>query len=106
MVSMSLSATREMSTTIGFEDFGDWASQASGNSADEDFCGDTRNDILNRDLDDVEYKDDDECQVVAGSIHDPYTGAKFDFERGPGDKSYRVQIDHMFALGAAMRTRC
>ena len=83
-------------------DFGDWASQASGNSADEDFCGDTRNDILNRDLDDVEYKDDDECQVVAGSIHDPYTGAKFDFERGPGT-SYRVQIDHMFALGAAMR---
>lgn len=79
--------------------FGDWASQASGGSADEDFCGDTRNDILNRDLDDVEYKDDDECQVVSGTIQDPYTGAEFEFERGP-DTSYRVQIEHIFATKA------
>ena len=79
--------------------FGDWASQASGNSADEDFCGDTRNDILNRDLSDVEYKDDDDCLVVSGKIHDPYTGAKFDFERGVGT-STRVQIEHIFALKA------
>lgn len=79
--------------------FGDWASQASGNSADEDFCGDTRNDILNRDLSDVEYKDDDDCLVASGKIHDPYTGAKFDFERGVGTSS-RVQIEHIFALKA------
>src|SRR5699024_9729425 len=58
-----------------------------------------RNDILNRDLDDVEYKDDDECQVVSGTIQDPYTGAEFEFERGP-DTSYRVQIEHIFALKA------
>lgn len=83
------------------EQFGDWATQASGNSADDDFCGDTRNDILNRDLDDVKYSEDDECEVASGTIHDPYTGATFDFERGPGkDKSMRVQIDHMLALGA------
>lgn len=81
------------------DQFGDWATQASGNSADDDFCGDTRNDILNRDLDDVEYKDDDECQVVSGTIQDPYTGAEFEFERGP-DTSYRVQIEHIFALKA------
>ena len=81
------------------DQFGDWATQASGNSADDDFCGDTRNDILNRDLDDVKYSEDDECQVVSGTIQDPYTGAEFEFERGP-DTSYRVQIEHIFALKA------
>ena len=65
---------------------------------------DTRNDILRRDLIDVEIKPDTHgCVVLSGVLIDPYTGSTIDFHRGPGS-SLAVQIDHMVALADAWRT--
>lgn len=75
------------------EQFGGWAT--GEDSSDTEYCGDTRNDVLNRDLDDVKYVEDNDCQVASGVLtKDPYTGAKIDFTRGVGS-SMDVQIDHM-----------
>ncbi|MEZ0342154.1 hypothetical protein ACAG25_19495 [Mycobacterium sp. pV006] len=55
---------------------------------------DTRNDILRRDLVDVELKPGSNgCAVLAGTLHDPYSGKTVKFRRGP-DTSPEVQIDH------------
>ena len=43
------------------------------------------------------------CVVLAGTLHDPYTGATVAFTRGPGT-SERVQIDHVVALSDAWQT--
>jgi len=58
----------------------------------------TRNVILRRDLTDV--VENDECQVVSGTLHDPYTGKTIKFHRGVGT-SLAVQIDHVVALSDA-----
>lgn len=70
---------------------GSWGTAPSG-------C-DVRNYILVRDLEDVLF-DDDGCLVDAGTLHDPYTGTRIDFIRGPGT-SAEVQIDHVVALSDA-----
>lgn len=65
--------------------------------ADTDHNGcDTRNDVLVRDLTDTET---DGCQVLRGTLEDPYTGQQVAFERGPA--SGDVQIDHVVALADA-----
>lgn len=56
----------------------------------------TRNIILNRDLQDVVL--DDECKVVAGTLHDPYSGEIIYFTK---ENSSAVQIDHVVALSDA-----
>lgn len=62
---------------------------------------DTRNDILRRDLLDVEIKPGtDGCVVASGTLHDPYTGTVIAFLRGRGT-SQQVQIDHVVALSDA-----
>lgn len=62
---------------------------------------DTRNDILRRDLTDIEIKPDSNgCAVLSGTLHDPYSGATVAFRRGPGT-SAEVQIDHLVALSDA-----
>ena len=38
----------------------------------------TRNDILARDLEDVEFAPDG-CKVLSGTLHDPYTGKTIEF---------------------------
>ncbi|WP_438873688.1 HNH endonuclease family protein [Streptomyces alkaliterrae] len=54
----------------------------------------TRNDILQRDLDDVKLADDD-CTVESGTLtDDPYTGTTVEFTRGRS----KVDIDHVVAL--------
>ena len=59
---------------------------------------DTRNDILRRDLVDIETKPGtDGCVVLSGILNDPYTGTTVDFQRGRGTSS-EVQIDHIVAL--------
>lgn len=58
----------------------------------------TRDDILDRDLQDVTKKDD--CVVTSGKLWDPYTGQWIDFKRGKSTSS-AVQIDHVIALGNA-----
>lgn len=59
---------------------------------------DTRNDILGRDLLDVQVKPGTRgCKVLNGRLKDPYTGKVIAFTRGP-QSSPRVQIDHVVAL--------
>lgn len=53
--------------------------------------------ILARDLDNV--KNNDQCQVLSGTLNDPYTGQTINFQRGP--ESSKVQIDHVVALSDA-----
>jgi uncharacterized protein DUF1524 len=62
---------------------------------------DTRNDILKRDLTDETFKKGDEdCTVLSGVLHDPYSGKTIDFKRGQSS-SMAVQIDHVIALADA-----
>jgi uncharacterized protein DUF1524 len=59
---------------------------------------DTRNVILKRDL--INTVSNERCQVVSGSLSDPYTGDTIMFERGESSSS-EVQIDHVVALSDA-----
>lgn len=59
---------------------------------------DTRNIILNRDLENVIINES--CQVVSGILHDPYTGKIINFARG-SETSGAIQIDHVVALSDA-----
>ena len=62
---------------------------------------DTRNDVLNRDLTDVTYKEGTkDCVVLTGTLDDPYTASIISFQRGQ-DTSIAVQIDHVVALSDA-----
>ena len=63
----------------------------------------TRDDILQRDLKPFTFKAGDDCQVVKGTLHDPYTGKTIHFLRGV-KTSVAVQIDHVVALADAWRT--
>lgn len=74
--------------------------------ADVDRNGcDQRNDVLARDLVDVAMRVNvqtgaSSCVVVAGTLHDAYTGTAIAFERGQ-DTSTAVQIDHVVPLAWA-----
>jgi hypothetical protein len=72
--------------------------------ADVDRNGcDTRNDVLRRDLTAVVTKPGTNgCVVLAGTLHDPYTGRTIDFHRGE-TSSLAVQIDHRWPLVLAWR---
>lgn len=62
---------------------------------------DTRNDILQRDLVEVEFKPGSNgCVVLTGTLHDPYSGITVEFQRGRGTSS-QVHIDHVVALSDA-----
>lgn len=61
---------------------------------------DTRNRILQRDLE-TEILDVDNCTVLSGLLkRDPYTGKSIAFTRGPGTSS-AIQIEHIVALSDA-----
>ena len=60
---------------------------------------DTRDDILRRDLADLQVRPGT-CFAQRGILHDPYTGATIAFVRGP-DTSPAVQIDHVVSLSDA-----
>lgn len=70
------------------QQFGGWASNGCGSAT-------TRDTILERDMTDV--KKNAKCQVVSGTLADPYTGRTIRFTRGP-KTSAAVQIDHVVAL--------
>lgn len=59
---------------------------------------DTRNIILHRDL--INSEVDQNCNVINGILHDPYTAKTITFVRGSGT-STDVQIDHVVALSDA-----
>ncbi|MGP9760909.1 GmrSD restriction endonuclease domain-containing protein [Corynebacterium sp. AOP12-C2-36] len=83
-------------------DYGDpWSDKAEGVAMAGNGCK-TRDDILERDLTEVEKSDD--CQVEAGVLYDPYGTEEepynhyIQFERGQ-NTSGAVQIDHIVPLG-------
>ncbi len=57
----------------------------------------TRDDILARDMTQLDIRD---CKVYGGVLDDPYTGKTIRFLRGPSTSSL-VQIDHVVALSDA-----
>ncbi|MCR2828014.1 excalibur calcium-binding domain-containing protein [Microbacterium sp. zg.Y909] len=59
---------------------------------------DTRNDILARDLTDIEKSGP--CKVMSGILADPFTAQTIGFVRGQ-DTSAEVQIDHVVSLSDA-----
>jgi Protein of unknown function (DUF1524) len=73
--------------------------------ADVDRNGcDTRNDMLKRDLTNIEYKvKTRDCVVATGSLLDRYSGETINFVRG-NVTSMEVQIDHVIALSNAWQT--
>ena len=68
--------------------------------ADVDRNGcDTRDDVLNRDLDDKQWRPGTHgCVVVAGRLVDPYTGRLIVFAKADAEA---VQIDHVVSLSDA-----
>lgn len=71
---------------------------------DDDGNGcDVREDVLARDLTDVQYKNSRSCQVASGTLDDPYTGQTIQFVRGVKTSSV-VQIDHVVALENAWQS--
>jgi Protein of unknown function (DUF1524) len=69
---------------------------------DDNGCN-TRDDILQRDLNPFTLKSGSACRVSKGTLHDPYTGKTINFVRGVLT-STKVQIDHVVALADAWRT--
>jgi hypothetical protein len=69
---------------------------------------DTRNDLLQRDGEKLEFRSGSNCVVVAMTLADPYTGKEIDWAKADAAE---VQIDHVMALsydwqmGAAQWTR-
>jgi hypothetical protein len=85
------------------------ASEGSGDGYERDRFGtrwkdidrngcDQRNDVLDRDLDDVRKRGG--CVVMAGSLLDPYSGRTIGFSKADADE---VQIDHIYPLALAWR---
>jgi hypothetical protein len=65
---------------------------------------DQRNDVLARDLVDETFRaGTNNCIVLTGTLHDPYTGTTIAFQRGQ-TTSDDVQIDHVVALSNARQT--
>jgi hypothetical protein len=65
---------------------------------------DQRNDVLARDLVDETFRPGtNNCIVLTGTLHDPYTGRTIAFRRG-AETSDDVQIDHVVALSNAWQT--
>lgn len=63
----------------------------------------TRDHILARDMTNVVYKSSTDCDVMSGTLNDPYTGKVINFVRG-ANTSDLVQIDHVVALSDAWQT--
>ncbi len=92
----------EKTSLDGYErDCGDGAGCVFGpawSDVDRNGC-DQRNDVLHRDLTEVEVREGTRgCVVVAGVLDDPYTGATVRFEKATAAE---VPIDHVVPLAAA-----
>ncbi|RLV56153.1 HNH endonuclease [Aeromicrobium phragmitis] len=90
---------RAAKTGYSREQFGEAWTDAADVEFGRNGC-DTRNDILRRDLTDVEFGDDRGCRVLSGTLDDPFTGERIEFRRGERTSS-AVQIDHLVALSDA-----
>ncbi|KKD08634.1 lipoprotein [Streptomyces sp. WM6386] len=56
---------------------------------------DTRNDLLQRDGEDVRFRSGSDCVVVSMTLADPYTGKELDWVKS---RATAVQIDHVMPL--------
>lgn len=56
---------------------------------------DTRNDLLQRDGEDVRFRSGSDCVVVSLTLADPYTGKEIDWVKS---RATAVQIDHVMPL--------
>lgn len=76
------------------EEFGDGWADLDGNGCN------TREEVLRRDLREVRLAGT--CEVDAGVLIDPYSGAAIQFRRGPA--ADEVQVDHVVALANAWQS--
>lgn len=72
----------------------------SWEDVDNNGC-DTRNDILQRDLENITL--DGSCKVQTGTYADPYTATTINFDRSSGNGG-GIDIDHIVALSAGYKT--
>ena len=74
----------------------DWSDDTDAPDG-RDGC-DTRNDVLAAQLDDVVFSERSPgCDVVGGTLRDPYTDAVVDYATAGSD----IHVDHLFPLAAA-----
>lgn len=74
------------------QQFGDgWATMGTCNMRDK---------ILARDLMNVTFRSETDCDVMTGTLNDPYTGKVIQYTRGATTSS-AVQIDHVVAISDA-----
>lgn len=71
-----------------------WMDSADGVPLARNGC-DTRNDLLQRDGQDVRFRSGSDCVVVAMTLDDPYTGTTIEFRKQDASE---VQIDHVVPL--------
>jgi hypothetical protein len=71
-----------------------WMDFASGIPYAHNGC-DTRNDLLKRDGEDLQYRSGSDCVVKSMTLHDPYTGQTIHWLKA---KASAVQIDHVMPL--------
>lgn len=58
----------------------------------------TRNDLLKRDGQNIEFRSGSDCVIVSMTLHDPYTGKDIAWKK---QRATAVQIDHMVPLSYA-----
>jgi len=90
---------QDAATRDGYDRESDFGS--AWKDVDQNGC-DTRNDMLQRDLENFEFSPGETCEVASGTLDDPYTGQTIAFKRGKN--SGDVQIDHVVALMNAWTT--
>jgi hypothetical protein len=73
---------------------GEWSSEGSCNMRDK---------VLARDMTNTAFRSAHDCDVLSGTLNDPYTGKTIQFTRGASTSS-KVQIDHVVAISNAWQT--
>jgi Protein of unknown function (DUF1524) len=71
-----------------------WMDTADGVPLARNGC-DTRNDLMKRDGEDVQFRSGSNCVVVSLTLHDPYTGKEIAWKKAA---AAAVQIDHVVPL--------
>lgn len=74
-----------------------WMDTADGVPLARNGC-DTRNDLLKRDGQKIEFRSGSDCVVVSMTLHDPYTGKDIAWKKADASE---VQIDHVVPLSYA-----
>lgn len=71
-----------------------WMDTADGVPLARNGC-DTRNDLLQRDGQDLRFRSGSDCVVISMTLHDPYTGKTIEWRK---QEAAEVQIDHVVPL--------